>query len=101
MKKIVILTLGGLLFVAGLIVLPLPIPFGAIMMVIATAMIVSQSPYAARQVQWLRARYRHVDLVVRAAEARLPKNLQVIVRLTDPLASAAKATITPKNADPA
>ena len=70
--------------ILGLIVLPMPIPLGAIMIATGIILLVSVSAAAALRLKAIRRRFRHVDKIVRAAEDRLPGSWRRILERTDP-----------------
>ncbi|MGF1622331.1 MAG: PGPGW domain-containing protein [Rhodomicrobiaceae bacterium] len=82
--RFALLILAIVLIVAGLIVLPLPIPFGAIMIVTGLGILISTSESAAEWVRRRRMKSARLDSWLAAAEMRLPGKLGEILRRTAP-----------------
>ena len=76
--------LAIVLILLGLVVLPLPIPFGAIMIVTGLVVLVSVSATAAWAVRSFRQKHRDADAVIRSVEERLPDKLKRVFKRTDP-----------------
>lgn len=72
------------LIVIGVILFPLPIPFGLAMIVTGLAMLVSSSPVVARWLKRLRRRNQGTDRAIRTIESGLPEVLAGPLRTTDP-----------------
>jgi hypothetical protein len=82
--RFALLILAIVLIVVGLIVLPLPIPFGAIMIVTGLGILISTSETAADWVRRRRMKSPRVDGWLASAERRLPGKLGEILRRTAP-----------------
>jgi hypothetical protein len=54
MTRLILVTLAIAIILAGTVVLPMPVPFGAIMMLGGLTILISQSPFVARNVQAVR-----------------------------------------------
>jgi len=72
------------LIVVGLIVLPMPIPLGAIMIVSGLVLLISVSTTVALQFKSFRRHHHDFDVWIRAAEERLPDRWKRILKRTDP-----------------
>ncbi|MGF1649797.1 MAG: hypothetical protein ACFCUN_05050 [Hyphomicrobiaceae bacterium] len=72
------------LLILGLILLPLPIPLGAPLLVIGSAMMISVSPAFARLVANARERWQRFDDALSFLEVRAPETLAEILRKTRP-----------------
>lgn len=72
------------LIIAGLIVLPLPIPFGAIMILIGVTLLVSSSETAASWVRNYRVKNPKINERLVGLEQRLPHRLGAVLRRTMP-----------------
>ena len=72
------------IMIAGAILLPLPIPLGAPLLVIGAAMMISVSPAFARLISWWRGRWSRLDYVMTWLEAKAPAHLASILRKTRP-----------------
>jgi hypothetical protein len=72
------------LILVGLVVLPLPIPFGALMILAGVAILVSINAAAAEWVKGRRIRNPRLHRWLDAIETRLPGRLGDIVRRTAP-----------------
>jgi len=83
MKSLSIMAALGLIIV-GLIVLPMPIPLGAIMIVVGVVLLLSVSVTAVHLVRGFRTKHPRADRVVREVEDRLPETWRRILRQSDP-----------------
>lgn len=79
---------GSTLVVAGLIVLPLPIPFGLIMLTIGFALLAPYIPAVQRFVKFLRARWPGFDRTLRRYRDRFPPVIKKTIDKTHPAAPA-------------
>ncbi|MBU2532166.1 MAG: hypothetical protein KKB37_05470 [Alphaproteobacteria bacterium] len=81
-----LLSLGAslVLILTGLVVLPLPIPFGAIMIASGVVLLISASATAALWFKLLRSRSRRFNAFIQKAQIVLPRSLRDILRRTDP-----------------
>ena len=84
MLKLIFLGFAIVLIVVGLIVLPMPIPLGAVMVACGLILLISVSATAAWYVRNYRQNHPKADKFVRAAEHRLPKAWRKILERTDP-----------------
>ncbi len=84
MLKPLLILLALIQIIVGAIVLPMPIPLGAILMTLGIALLVAQSPFAASQFRRFRHRHLKFDGIVRKIEDRLPSWLAKVLRKTDP-----------------
>ncbi len=82
--RFALLILAIVLIVVGLIVLPLPIPFGAIMIVTGLGILIATNKWAAEWVRQRRMKSPRLDSWLAAAESRLPGKLSEILRRTAP-----------------
>ncbi len=78
------ITFAIILIGLGLIVLPLPIPFGAIMIVLGTAILISNSETAAKWVRLRRSRNAWLNQTMSTVGDRLPGRFGSIIRRTAP-----------------
>lgn len=84
MYRLAVQLVALVLIVVGLILFPLPIPFGLALIVIGLAMLVSSSPATARWLKGIRRRNRGTDRAIRTIETGLPEVLAGPLRTTDP-----------------
>ena len=84
MMKMISAAGATVLILVGLIVLPMPIPLGAIMIVIGLIWLISASSTVARCVQSYRRKHPKTDKFIRVVEPKLPASLQAILKRTDP-----------------
>ena len=84
MIKIMSAACAIVIILAGLVILPMPIPFGAIMIVSGLILLISASDTVALYIQSYRRHHPKCDKVVRAVENRLPMSWQIILKRTDP-----------------
>ncbi len=84
MMRVLFVAVAIVIIVVGAVVLPMPIPLGAIMMLTGLTILISQSPFVARQVRTFRQRNSSIDQVVRRAALHLPAKVRDILRQTDP-----------------
>ena len=76
--------LAIVLILVGLVVLPMPIPLGAIMIVTGVVLLVSTSARAAWMVRSFRQKHPGADVAIRGVEERLPAKLRQVLKRTDP-----------------
>ena len=84
LTKLLAVVVSLVLIVAGLIVLPMPIPFGAIMIVSGVVLLIWASAAFALKVKSFRRHHRDANKVILNVEARLPEALRKILRRTNP-----------------
>lgn len=75
-RRYVLLVMGLFFLVAGAIVLPLPLPFGAAMILIGLSLLIVNSEFARTKFLNLRARWTSFDNWLRSVEHRLPRPLR-------------------------
>jgi hypothetical protein len=75
---------GWVLLVAGLIVLPLPIPLGLLMTLLGLAILVGESHLIRRLICRWRARNPRVCRRLKAMQASSPRLVRQFIELTDP-----------------
>lgn len=79
---------GSTLVVAGLIVLPLPIPLGLIMLTIGFALLAPYIPAVQRFIKFLRVKWPGFDRTLRRYRNRLPPVVRRTIDKTCPTAPA-------------
>ncbi|MEM8937697.1 MAG: PGPGW domain-containing protein [Pseudomonadota bacterium] len=79
---------GSTLVVAGLIVLPLPIPLGLIMLTIGLALLAPYIPAVQRLIRKLRAKQPLMDQWLRRHKERFPPVIKRTIDKTHPTAPA-------------
>jgi len=79
---------GSILVVAGLIVLPLPIPFGLIMMVIGFSLLAPYIPSVQRLIRKMRSRWPDLDMQLRRHHHRFPPIIKKTIDKTHPVSPA-------------
>ncbi|MEO1204871.1 MAG: PGPGW domain-containing protein [Pseudomonadota bacterium] len=84
LRKILLAVIAVILIVVGLIVLPMPVPLGAIMIVTGLALMVSQSPSAAKQLRAFRQKNKNTNAIIQRIEDALPKWLHDRFKNSDP-----------------
>jgi hypothetical protein len=82
--RISLLILAIVLIGAGLIVLPLPIPFGALMLVLGISLLIASNDTAAGWSRRWRVRNPRLNSRMLSLEARLPAWISKILRRTTP-----------------
>jgi hypothetical protein len=82
--RISLLILAIVLIGAGLIVLPLPIPFGALMLVLGISLLIASNDTAAGWIRTWRVRNPRLNSRMLSLEARLPDWISRILRRTAP-----------------
>jgi len=82
--KFVLTPIAVVLIVVGLIVIPMPIPFGALMVVSGLVILISASPTVALFIKGYRRKYPKLDKAVRKSASILPSSWQEILKRTDP-----------------
>lgn len=84
MMKILTVIAALTLIVLGLIVLPMPIPFGAVMIVSGLVLLISASAVIASRLKIFRRHHIGANKFIQAVEDNLPKSWRRILRRTDP-----------------
>lgn len=84
MMKIITILAAVCLIIVGLVVFPMPIPLGALMIVVGIVLLLSASVTAVNVVRRFRRRHPKADRVMREAEDRLPKSWKRILKRSDP-----------------
>lgn len=80
-----ILTVPAIVLIfMGLIVLPLPIPFGSLLIFVGFAILISSNAAVAQRLKQQRRRFVHLNAMVCNLERRLPGKLGDVVRRTTP-----------------
>ena len=75
---------GSILVVAGLIVLPLPIPFGLIMLTIGFALLAPYIPAVQRLIRYMRTKWPNLDGTLRRWRDRMPPVIKSTIDKTHP-----------------
>lgn len=84
MNRLLLSGLALLLMLAGLIILPLPLPFGALLLIVGCALLVSVNEAASLRFKQLRSDYPRLNRLVAPLERRLPGALGRAMRRTAP-----------------
>ena len=84
MWRIIIQVSGALIFIAGMIFFLLPIPIGAVMMIIGLTMMISSSKKLRRVIREYRRRNPKLNSTIHGAEFYLPKSMRDSIDRTDP-----------------
>ena len=84
MTKLLTTLFALALIAAGTLVLPMPIPFGAILILCGAVLLISVNAAFALRVKSFRNHHPKIDKFVRVAEARLPKSWRKVMKRTDP-----------------
>lgn len=79
---------GSTLVVAGLIVLPLPLPFGLIMLTIGFALLAPYIPAVQRLIKRMRVKWPDLDAALRRYRHRFPPVIRKTIDKTCPTAPA-------------
>ncbi len=79
---------GTALVVVGLIVLPLPLPFGLIMLTIGFALLAPYIPMVQRLIKKMRAKWPDLDRNLRLHRHRFPPVIKRTIDKTHPTAPA-------------
>lgn len=79
---------GSTLVVAGLIVLPLPLPFGLIMLTLGFALLAPYIPAVQRLIKKMRTKWPDLDAALRRYRDRLPPVIRKTIDKTHPAAPA-------------
>lgn len=78
------LIIGAVLLAAGLAILPLPVPAGALLAVIGLALLIRDSEYVRERFIRLRARFPWASDRMTSFGGRLPSSLRGLIDSTDP-----------------
>ncbi|APR66927.1 MAG: PGPGW domain-containing protein [Thalassolituus sp.] len=84
MKRSVNLVFGILLVIAGLIVMPMPVPLGLIMIILGLSLMVSAWPALQRKLKALRSRFRKISDKLSRIRHRLPGFARRLLDDTEP-----------------
>jgi hypothetical protein len=84
MMKILTVIAALTLIVVGLIVLPMPIPLGALMIVSGLVLLISASAAVALRLKVFRRHHGSANKFIQAVADNLPKAWKRILRRTDP-----------------
>jgi hypothetical protein len=82
-RRYVLITMGLTLLIAGMIVLPLPIPFGLAMILIGLSLLLVNSPFIRNRFLDLRRRWTRMDEWISSVEHRLPGPVRRAIRPDD------------------
>lgn len=88
MMPIVHQTIGSALVVVGLIVLPLPLPFGLIMLTVGFALLAPYIPAVQRLIKLMRTKWPDLDRSLRRYRDRFPPVIKRTIDKTHPAAPA-------------
>lgn len=83
-RRSVTLVGGVLLIVAGLLVLPLPVPVGLLMIILGVSLLVPTIPALSRYLKRLRCRYPVASSRLNHISPRLPGFVRRVIEETDP-----------------
>ena len=75
---------GSSLVVAGLIVLPLPIPFGLIMLTIGFALLAPYVPFVQRLIKRMRAKWPNLNETLLRYRSKFPPVIRKTIDKTHP-----------------
>lgn len=84
MSNFVMIPFAVVLLIAGVVVTPLPIPFGVPMILAALTILIARSDRVARWFSRLRARYGRLNRWVSFMEAQAPEAMAATLRRTRP-----------------
>jgi hypothetical protein len=84
MRRFVLRIIGFVFLGAGLIVFPLPLPFGLLMICIGLVLLIANSEWVAELVRKARTRWPRFHRWLRRAGGKLPRRLHRILAATDP-----------------
>ncbi|MFC7048185.1 PGPGW domain-containing protein [Emcibacter nanhaiensis] len=84
-KRPVKLIIGWILFIAGVIIAPMPIPIGQITALVGLSLLVSESEKVRVWVQKLRRRIPGLCRQLTKAKPHLPGFLKILIERTDPV----------------
>jgi len=79
-RRYVMITTGLVLLIAGMIVLPLPLPFGLAMILIGLSILIVNSPFLRSRFLDLRRRWSRMDAWINSVEHRLPGPVRRAIR---------------------
>ena len=83
-RRSVTLVGGVLLIVAGLLVLPLPVPVGLLMIILGVSLLVPAIPALARFLKRIRHRYPITSQRLNLISPKLPGFVRLVIEETDP-----------------
>lgn len=79
-----VVAFASVLTLVGLILLPLPVPAGALVFATGLTLLISRSPRAASALRWLRIRWSLLDRGLAMLENFSPRQVAEILRRTRP-----------------
>src|SRR5579872_3405349 len=91
LRKLFFLALGWVLLVAGLLIMPLPVPIpfiGAVPLLLGCAILSSNSRYFRRSLQGLRHRFQFLSRFLEHMAHRGPHSVKQMIKRTNPHAFA-------------
>ena len=83
--KLILSIIGILLILVGIVLVPLPIPFGLILIFLGTLLLVTVNSAARKIVKSLRRRWKWLDRLLDRAAEKLPHDVAEPVEATKPL----------------
>jgi hypothetical protein len=91
LRKLFFLVLGWFLLIAGLLIMPLPVPIpliGAVPVLLGCAILTSNSRYFRRALQGLRHRFEFLSRFMERMAVRGPQSVKRMIKRTNPHAFA-------------
>ena len=74
--------LAALIIVIGLVLVPLPVPFGVLIILLGLAMLLSVNPRAQRKVMQLRRKHPRLNYWMHEVTKRAPRFLRAVLHKT-------------------
>lgn len=84
MLKIIYKIIGGIFLLAGLIMFPLPLPFGLIFIVLGSFILIGSSSHFAGLLRKCRGKYPNFNRIFSRMANKMPKTIRRQLAKTDP-----------------
>lgn len=84
LTRVISIIIGVILVVSGLVVLPLPIPFGLAMIIVGLSLLISNSHYFRTLFKKLRRRFMGLSVRLNNLKPHLPGFARRMIEDTDP-----------------
>jgi len=83
-RKPLKIALAGILIIAGLIILPLPIPAGLLMLIVGLSLLVSAIPEVRQYLRKIRGQFKQTSGMLNRIKHKMPRFARQLIEETDP-----------------
>lgn len=84
LTRVISIIIGIILVVSGLVILPLPIPFGLVMIIVGLSLLISHSHYFRILFKKLRRRFMGLSVRLNNLKPHVPEFARKMIEDTDP-----------------